>query len=159
MKNNIKGYNKFISESIDSPEEHERILGDYYNTGLGHISLKEDKFLYGLGRTYTISGFGDEKDVLIFSHDEIISLKEKLIIECFKKVSETKIDINIFDACMWPIGEDIIVKEVISESKFREYYSKILNEKFYDIIFNVISNYHDDVYSFGEIYKNYYIFE
>lgn len=92
--------------------EHEKILADLYNTSLGHITVLEgDKHLY------KVSDFGEEVSVIIYSDQELETIKKNIKGDFVSKLSGKNIKIDDLNVVLKL--SDIISGEKL-EDKFEE---------------------------------------
>ena len=136
------GVMKFESfrESLDNPFIYEKILADYYNTGLGHIESIGDNL-------FKVTDFGKELEVFIFSEYDINNIKK------------TKENVDFEFLCEKYLTDDELLfdmqlKDIIDEEKFRELFNDRVT---FDTMIKEISLDNNCVYK--EKFKDHYIYE
>lgn len=119
---------------LDKPSiEHEKAIADFFNTSLGHIELLDDE-----NHMYEVSDFGKKFKCVIYSSKELEQIKKKLEDDSYNDFCNKSIKIDPI------IGQHQYIKmsvsDIISEEKFRQVYSRELNEKKLIMVVSAIIN-------------------
>lgn len=113
-KDGILTFESFLNEDLfttyEPTVEHEKILADYYNVGLGHVTLTDET------HTYDIQDFGKKFKCIIYSKKELFKIYKNLENEAYENFSHIEITLK----------HNVSLKgsEVVSEEKFRETYKR-----------------------------------
>ena len=157
-------YSQKLNESILltglGSVEHEKILADYYNSSLGHISPIDYEM-----HLYQIDDFGDSKKVIVFSDEEVQKISENIINKIYQELKKVNVTIDSLEGQTMNISLDFLLDPMITESIVKENIkSKLDKEKLLELIGNLIPTSFIGqemigLVSFKEYFKGFYIWE
>ena len=143
--------------------QHEKILADYYNTGMGHVEVL-DKDIH----LYKVNDFGEKVNSIIFSNEELETIYKKIednVLEDAKNkvFSITKVDgieVSSLSIKFW-------LKDLINEDVFRKQFKEKVDKKQVLLIIkslvqkhqSIPVNFSADRLAYKEEYKGYHIWE
>lgn len=157
-------YSKKLNESILPNSlgsvEHEKVLADYYNSSLGHISSIDGEM-----HLYQIDDFGSSKKVIIFSDEEIQTISENIINKIYLELQKVSIQVDSIDGQTMNLSLNFLLEPLISEIQVKENIKTKLDK---DTLIKLIGNLVPTsligqemlgIVSFKEFFKGYYIWE
>ena len=135
-KDRVHKFENFITdpslfESMSSTFDYEKVLADYYNTSVGHVEVIDMD-----NKIFKIKSIGDNgnefiQNVIIYSQDDIETLKSQIQDNLVIKVTSTLgVDLNEFNL-EYPIDSigTLELGNILSEKKLMFIISKVLKSK------------------------------
>lgn len=145
-----------------SNNTHEDILGDFYNTSLGHINPINDDI-----HLYEIDDFGQKIKSIIFSKEEINKIKNVLRDKYLEEVKKNTLSVGNLGN-LKTLKFNIKVEKIIDIDKYNKLFDDEINEHNILRIINTIldnkNTFEEEGISFNKIeykklYKNFHIWE
>ncbi len=155
-----------LNESVisigNSTIQHEKILADLYNTGLGHIELLDNNL-----HIYKVNDFDEKVISIIFSDDELSIIYRNIESKVLEESKKRVINISDIDNVSIESPIKIWLSDIISDDKFREVFNKKVDKNQLLLIIKKIiqskqdlpTNFSDNRLSYKEEYKGYHIWE
>lgn len=137
--------------------DHEKTLADYYNTSLGHIEPIDPAV-----HLYEIKDFDKTTKSIIFSADEIDSIKSRLSQKMIEELSKKEIILDSIDGNYLPTQITFLVGSIISlEELENNIKTKLDSETLIKVVTSLIPNRlvgsESSTCKFNGVFNGYYI--
>jgi hypothetical protein len=134
-------FNLKLNESLidigDSTIEHEKVLADYFNTSIGHIEVIDPKI-----HLFEIKDFETIIRTIIFSSEELETLKSKIINMFISEVSNKEVNINSIGGNLLQDSFTFLLTNIVSQEKLTSNVeSKLTEDVFLNLLSKMIPNY------------------
>lgn len=114
----IVSLSQCLYKGIDKADlKMEKVLADHFDTNLSDISVLDSE-----KHIFNVNSWGGDKEVIIYSKDEVDLIKDNIFDHLYDQLSEKNVD----------LVNDISIglNDLISEDKFKEKLESIFNKEF-----------------------------
>ena len=116
--------------------DHEKILADYYNTSLGHITVVDSEL-----HLYEVKDFNKVTKSIIFSSNEFSEIKEKIKLKILEELNEVRVDLNSIDDQVLNKSFSFLLGSIMSkELLLSNLDTKLNNETLIDLVTTLLPN-------------------
>lgn len=121
---NFKRINESFMDVTKSGIEHEKALADYFNTSLGHVEEVDAE-----NHIYSVTDFGKNQMVVIFSKEELEKMKEKVVADLVLEISDKNLIVEDVNGLKFGSEFSIQIGNIMEKSKLENFCEKQIDEK------------------------------